>query len=432
MLDWFLGIAYISRTGGHIFAATGDFRRIKKTKIIVMRPLVTIAIATKNRVNYCIQAIDSILKYQEDFQLVIQDNTDDTTLKEYVEKNYADTRLVYRYTPPPFSSIDNFNAALELADGEYVCLLGDDDGVTQNFFDAVKWAKANNVDSVCPKEFVHYIWPNESTNGKMVIPYSTHKVWENKPLENLQPLIEDGVVQYMKFNLPKLYHGIVRKACLDKLKEKIGYYLGGLSPDIYASVSLSSVVNRNVILDSPITIAGACPKSTTIDSTKGKHSGKIEDAPHFRSRGNYTWEDRVPGFYAVETILAESALKAIKEHNIPVNIDKLNVEKILAGAINNAPSYEGLFKEETFKTVGKERDTADFNKKVKKYRRSLFVETYSKRIINRIPRKYIFKHYRFTGIKNIDEADRISNQILKPLNITGILNSYKTPVVKKI
>jgi glycosyltransferase involved in cell wall biosynthesis len=392
-----------------------------------MKPLLSIAIATKNRVQYCIQAIETILNYKYDnFELIIQDNTDNIELEEYIKNNFSDSRLVYRYTPPPFSSIDNFNAVLELCKGKYVCLLGDDDGVTENLFKIVEWADKNNVDSICPTEFVHYIWPNNTTNGKMVVPYSTHTVWENKPMDNLQDLIEDGVVQYMKFNLPKLYHGVIKKSCLDEMKSKNGYYLGGLSPDIYACIALSSIVKKHIVVDSPMTIAGACPKSTTIDNTTGKHSGKIEDAPHFRSRENYVWDSGVPRFYSVETIWAESAIKAIKEFNIHVDLTRLNLTKILASAVNTTPSYEELFKEETFKITNRKENMITLNS----YKLSLFVETYTKKIINRIPRKYFFKHYRFTDVQNIKEAEKIANSILNKTTVLNNLQLYRKDLRK--
>ena len=387
-----------------------------------MKPLLSIAIATKNRVQYCIQAIETILNYKYDnFELIIQDNTDNRELEEYIKNNFSDSRLVYRYTPPPFSSIDNFNAVLELCTGKYVCLLGDDDGITENLFKVVQWADKNEIDSICPKELVHYVWPNSNTNGKMVVPYSTHTLWENNPMDNLQDLIEDGIVQYMNFNLPKLYHGIIKKSCLDEMKAKNGYYLGGLSPDIYACIALSSIVKKHIVLDSPITIAGASPKSTTIDNVTGKHSGRIEDAPHLRNREDYIWDKHVPRFYSVETIWAESAIKAIEEFNIPLDLSKLNLTKILASATNTAPSYQKLFEEETYKITGKKEKIA----KVKAYRMSLFVKGFAKKVINRIPRKYIFKHYRYTGIANIAQAEEISNKILNEVPLANILNSYK-------
>ncbi|OBP50145.1 hypothetical protein AWM65_02990 [Riemerella anatipestifer] len=369
-------------------------------------------------------AIESILKNNySNMEVVVQDNSDDKSLEQMLQKFLLDKRLVYRYTPPPFSSIDNFNAVLGLASGEYVCLIGDDDGITENIFLLTEWAYKNNVDSICPTKLIHYVWPNDKTNGKMVIPYFSKKIWCNNPLENIQPLIEDGIVQYMKFNLPKLYHGIVKLKLLEEVKTKTGYYIGGLSPDIYASISLSKIVNKHVVIDFPVTIAGASPKSTTIDNTLGKHSGKLENAPHFRDRGDYIWESIVPRFYSVQTIWAETAIKAIKDMEIEVDLSKLNLQKMLAAALIDSNAYEDLFIEEIQKIKPFEYDS--FMRDVKKYQKKLKINSLFSRIFNGVPRKYIYRTVRITNIADIDTCTHLSNnELTKRYNLKKILSDF--------
>lgn len=89
-------------------------------------PLLSIVIATKNRQKYALSAVESILSIEDGrIEVIIQDNSDDENLSTMLQQYKSDPRLVYRYTPPPFSSIDNFNAAVELSSGEYICLIGD-------------------------------------------------------------------------------------------------------------------------------------------------------------------------------------------------------------------------------------------------------------------------------------------------------------------
>src|SRR5690349_17226070 len=106
-----------------------------------MIPLLSIVIATKNRQKYAIHAVESILSLNDDrIEVVIQDNSDIADLSSRLSKFKSDSRLKYRYTPPPFSSIDNFNAAVELSSGEYVCLIGDDDGINPEIIESTLWA----------------------------------------------------------------------------------------------------------------------------------------------------------------------------------------------------------------------------------------------------------------------------------------------------
>lgn len=74
----------------------------------------------------------------------------------------ADPRLVYRHAGARLSITDNHNAAMALS-GEYVCLIGDDDGVNPEIIDAVRWAKANGVDALTPRIVANYCWPDFRT-----------------------------------------------------------------------------------------------------------------------------------------------------------------------------------------------------------------------------------------------------------------------------
>ena len=51
------------------------------------KPLVSIAIATKNRQKYCIEAIKSILAYNNpEIEIAIADNSETSEVKEFIEK----------------------------------------------------------------------------------------------------------------------------------------------------------------------------------------------------------------------------------------------------------------------------------------------------------------------------------------------------------
>lgn len=289
-----------------------------------MKPLLSIAIATKNRQKYCLSAVQSILSLNYyNIQVIVQDNSDDKNLEILLEKHLDDLRLIYNYTPPPFSSIDNFNAAIELAAGEYVCLIGDDDGINPEIIDATIWAKQNDIDALSGSLSVNYTWENTGAPGtfftknvgsNLSILQFSGRVYQADLEDSLKKLMENGCTNYSEFPFPKLYHGIVKKECLEKIKKDTGSYMKGLSPDIYSAIALSYYVNKLVVIDYPLTIPGVCSLSTTVSEGQvKKHSKKIEDAPHFRDRGNYVWSKEVPPIYCVQTIWADSGFAALKE-----------------------------------------------------------------------------------------------------------------------
>lgn len=310
-----------------------------------MSPLLSIVVATRNRVPYCISLIKSILSIDDHrLQLIIQDNSDSRELTDYIRNEVSDTRLKYRYTAPPFSSIQNFNAALDLAEGEYVCMIGDDDGVNPEIIEVANWASKNNIDAVSGNYLVaNYRWDNTGApntfftnmdgDALTVLSFSG-KIKQPDIERNLRRLMRNGCTNHLNFDLPKLYHGIVKFSCLAKIKENSGEYIKGLSPDVYSALSLSCVVNRLVVFDYPLTIPGACGVSSSInEGQKRGHSKQLKNAPHFRNRGNYIWSNEVPRLYSAQTIWSDSGFAALREMNRKDLIAMFNKYQLYANII---------------------------------------------------------------------------------------------------
>jgi len=307
-------------------------------------PVLSVVIPTRNRVPYAISTIQSILEIPDPrLELVVQDNSDSRDLEFYVHENIKDNRFRYRYTPPPFSSIDNFNAALEMTTGEYLCLIGDDDGVNPEIIEAAAWAKANDIDALTSRNICNYLWRNTGIpstlftkveGGQLSITEFSGKIFEVDVRCEVTKLIRNGGLYYLSFHLPKLYHGLVRRRCLDDIHEIIGAYFGGLSPDIFAVLAIACVANRVVVLDYPLTIPGACKvSSSVVEGQKKKHSKRLEDAPQFRDRGEYHWCELVPRVFSPETIWVDSGIAALRAMGRNDLVQELNLPKLAAYCI---------------------------------------------------------------------------------------------------
>lgn len=318
-----------------------------------MQPKLSILIATKNRIKYCINAIEAILRIKSEyFELVIQDNSDTYELRNYVEK-IKDRRLIYNYTPPPFSSIDNFNAVIDLAKGKYVCLIGDDDGINPEIIDLVIWMEKNNLEAIVPGLNAVYRWPDtcravkqfEHMDGFLEISKITGEINSFDTRKELIHLLQNGCVDYLNYKLPKFYHGIVLKEKLDLIKKEVGFYIGGLSPDIYTAVALTKYLPIIHTIDYPVTIPGICILSTSADSATKTAIGKLEDAIHFRNREFYEWSNLIPRFYCPESISAESAIASIQNLNRTELLDIFEITSLTSILIKRHSGYKNIILE---------------------------------------------------------------------------------------
>lgn len=307
-------------------------------------PLLSIVIPTRNRIPYAISAIQSILEIRDPMlELIIQDNSDCRDLEAWVHNNARDPRLRYNYTDRPLSFIDNFNTAACLATGEYVCFIGDDDGVNPEIMESAVWAKFRNLDALVVKPSTNYLWQGTGisstlftkvTGGSLSIGYFSGSIVDSDMEKEMGILVRNGGLYYLNTNLPKLYHGLVHRRCLKAVYDKTGAYFGGLSPDTYASLAIACVAKNVSVIDYPLTIPGACRSSGAIvEGAIKKHSKKLLDAPHFHYRGAYHWCELVPRTYTVETLWVDSSIAALRAMGRDDLVWQLNLPKLAAYCI---------------------------------------------------------------------------------------------------
>jgi len=94
---------------------------------------VSFLLPTRNRLQYLKLAIETVCRQElPDWEIAISDNDSSEDIAGYVS-SLEDERIVYRRMPEFVPVTENWNAALELSTGDYVLMLGDDDGLLPDF-----------------------------------------------------------------------------------------------------------------------------------------------------------------------------------------------------------------------------------------------------------------------------------------------------------
>lgn len=324
------------------------------------KPLLSIAIPTKNRQYYCIEAIKHILSYDDqDFELCIHDHSDDRTIEDFV-LTIDDKRLRYIYTTEAISSSENMSRSIQMTNGVYVYMIGDDDTVLPTIFKWAKYMKDNDIESICPGYRPEYFWPNNQTGNTgtlKIVQYKYMKEVEKiQPMERLEKLFKNGIIRYQQYNLPRVYHGLIKKEVIDKIYQKMGTYFAGLSPDIYSTVALSSLVKNHFVIKDACSIAGACPLSTTSHGKVGGYYGKLDMAPHFKNNENYIWNNKIPRYYSSTSILAETAIKAATDFKLNNTLNKFNSFNFNIASLSMNRKISNIIIEEYFINIKKKNN----------------------------------------------------------------------------
>jgi glycosyltransferase involved in cell wall biosynthesis len=314
-------------------------------------PLLSVLVATRNRQPYAFALIKDILSWADErVEVVISDNSEEAILSGWLAELMPDSRIKYQYSPRQMSAIDNFNRVVDAASGNFVCLIGDDDGLHPASIDAIAWADNLSIDCLMGSVEHEYIWPRRNNpaladvlksdghNGILTMPSFTGRMRTQRGPLDLRGLLNRGCTQYHDLAYPRLYHGFVRRSVLEKMRHSGGPVLGGLSPDIYAAVFLSQLTGLTVSLDYPLTIPGVSPASgTAIEGKSKEYSLNIREAPHFRAREWYTFNAKLPPFYCVDSIWADSACLALENMTLGDLCSDLKIFRLSAYIIRHQP-----------------------------------------------------------------------------------------------
>ena len=275
------------------------------------KPLLSIVVPTKNRYQYLKCLIQLIKELGSDeVEMVIQDNSDDNKdfLKYMEEKSYHFIRYDYVKEQIPMS--ENSDKGILNSTGEYICFIGDDDGVTKHIIGCVQWMKENDIEALKPAA-PNYCWPDAPQGRSADICYYpfSGNIRMAVPYEELIKVLKDGIQS--RGEMPLAYHSIVRRDVMDIVYKQCGTYFPGNSPDISNAVALSLVVKKYAIVDVPIAYSGSSAFKGGGVFARGNADPAINEVPWFRPQAEERWNKILPRIAAGNIIWADSALEAL-------------------------------------------------------------------------------------------------------------------------
>jgi len=385
----------------------------------------SIVIPTRNRGKYALFAAkQAFLVSDIHTQIVVQDNSNTCELGKMLP---IEKRIKYNYTDEILSFSENFNQAIELCDGEYICLIGDDDGILPWIIDIVRWMKRDHIEALYSSVYANYMWPTEesepySSLGSLSLLYKKAKIKKHDCNNEILKLMRNGGLEYLSTGLARLYHGIIKRECMEAVKKITGKYFGGLSPDIYIASALSTVIKTAYEVTLPLTIAGVCPQSGSAASATGKHTGQLSDAPHFRGIPKYDWAEKVPSFYSVECIWADSTIHALIDLGYEDILMRFNTAAIDSCCYYKYPQFREL-------VLAHMRENGVDFKAIKFNRVRLILGKYIPIIIRKLTNAKR-SLYRASDVRDIYQAQMAIEQIYlkRGIKIDRILADFKCAI----
>jgi len=287
----------------YLFDKLGDIKK---------HMLLSIVIPTKNRYEYLKHLVVALNSFESaDFEVVIQDNSEDNS--EFVDFiiPYLGGRFKYFYCQEHLDVVANSDRAILNSCGEYVCFIGDDDGVSSRITELAAFMKKNQIDA-CNCTMGGFQWPDVRYVVHKLIGLSVPKVKNGVREINLSieiaRCLKTGA--FSLGDMPRVYHGMVSRVALNIVYHKTGSFFPGASPDMANAVALCFAAKKCFHIDTPFIISGHGYKSAGGMGARRQHNGDIEKIPHLPPNTKENWEPLVPLTWTGNTIYADAALKA--------------------------------------------------------------------------------------------------------------------------
>ncbi len=228
-------------------------------------PKYSILLPTWNKIEYLKHSINSVISNNyKNLELLISDDHSDDGTEKFL-KEIDDIRVKIFKPPFKLTQTKNYEFLLGKAKGEWVAILGDDDGLMPNFFLKIDeiTSKFKDLEIIKSKRAIYYWKGVEDLYGNRVVYFEDL---------NKKPKIRNSKIDLFlslsgirnSQDIPTIYtSGIIKKKLIDKIKNKSNnFFFHSIVPDYYSMVALSFEKKKYLFLENPITWVGVSPLST--------------------------------------------------------------------------------------------------------------------------------------------------------------------------
>lgn len=225
-------------------------------------PLISLVIPTRERCDTLKYTLQTALNQKsQNYEIVISDNFSQDDTKKIVD-SFNDPRIKYFNTGARVPMCTNWDFACEKARGEYIIIIGDDDGALPGGIDFIENFIEKHPANIYFWDKPRYTWPNNERIAEINFTAVRKKPFSVDLEEMVRSSIRWGANDVKE--LPTVYHAAVSKTILDKIKKTTGKIFHSVAPDYFLSFALPVFTNNGVInVGRCVTACGHSPKANS-------------------------------------------------------------------------------------------------------------------------------------------------------------------------
>jgi hypothetical protein len=228
----------------------------------------SVLLPTRNRLNLLRFAVETVLRQDyDDWEIVVSDNASQEDICGFVD-SLADERVIYVRSEKSIPVTDNWNLALSRCSGDYIIMLGDDDGLLPGYFSHAR----ELIDVYQHPEVLYtgallYAYPGvlpDAPDG-FVRSYEERSIFQGskQPFmlskEEASAFVDASLDFRVTFDYNMQFFLVSRRA-VERLQAHGAFYQSPY-PDYYAANALLHVSPSVLIVPTPMVTIGISPKS---------------------------------------------------------------------------------------------------------------------------------------------------------------------------
>ena len=247
------------------------------------RPRFSVVVPTRNAEKTLGLTLRTCLEQEfEDYEILVSDNSATSATEELIAS--LDSPRIRRVRPERTLSMqENWEFAVEQATGEFILVLGSDDGLMLHCLKEADRllrmldTKLLRWDSVC------YNWPDVpaqdvlSPNTLLIPLKQTDFYHPIRWRDSRQAMLEAANSRISYAELPTVYSSAVHRSLLDSLRQRTGRVFHSDCPDVYSGFALAHLVQRYCTLDAPLSINGLSAVSNGVATIFLKNRSPIAE-----------------------------------------------------------------------------------------------------------------------------------------------------------
>ena len=216
----------------------------------------------------------------------------------------ASPKVRYVRSDDPLAMSENWELAVSHADGEYVLVIGDDDGLLLHALQYLDRLLQARPVKVLRWERVSYQWPDTR-----LMPYSDNML--HLPLVCRDQWMWGREVILMaakrgaQTRLPMLYNSAIHKDLLAELRQRTGRVFGAAAPDVYSGFAFAYLAGSYLSCGVPITISGGSRHSTGMVHNMPKEP-IYQEAASLNEKFGFRQHPKVPDVPAISAMIADA------------------------------------------------------------------------------------------------------------------------------